>query len=40
MTAAGRDPDRALFADELRAMRKRAGLTRDDLGSRVGIPAH
>jgi transcriptional regulator with XRE-family HTH domain len=36
MTAAGRDPDRALFADELRAMRKRAGLSRDDLGGRVG----
>jgi transcriptional regulator with XRE-family HTH domain len=36
MAAAGRDPDRALFADELRAMRKRAGLTRDDLGGRVG----
>ena len=36
MTAAGRDPDRALFADELRAMRKRAGLSRDDLGGQVG----
>src|SRR5580658_9699211 len=36
MAAAGRDPDRALFADELRAMRKRAGLSRDDLGGRVG----
>lgn len=35
MTAAGRDPDRALFADELRAMRKQAGLSRDDLGARV-----
>lgn len=32
----GRDPDRALFADELRAMRKAAGLTRDELGARVG----
>jgi len=36
MAAAGRDPDRALFADELRAVRKRAGLTRDDVGGRVG----
>jgi transcriptional regulator with XRE-family HTH domain len=34
--APGRDPDRAMFADELRAMRKAAGLSRDELGARVG----
>lgn len=33
---ASRDPDRTLFADELRAMRKHAGLTRDELGARIG----
>ncbi len=34
--APGRDPDRALFADELRAVRKQAGLSRDELGAKVG----
>lgn len=34
--APGRDPDRALFADELRAMRKQANLSRDELGARIG----
>jgi len=34
--APGRDPDRALFADELRAVRKQANLSRDELGARVG----
>ena len=34
--APGRDPDRAMFADELRAMRKAADLSRDELGARVG----
>jgi|SRR5450755_640638 transcriptional regulator with XRE-family HTH domain len=36
--ASKRDPDRsalALFADELRAARERAGLSRDDLGERM-----
>jgi transcriptional regulator with XRE-family HTH domain len=37
--APNRDPDRALFADELRAMRKHAGLTREELGDRVGYSA-
>ncbi|MBV9383217.1 MAG: helix-turn-helix transcriptional regulator [Streptosporangiaceae bacterium] len=37
MAPSGRDdPDRALFADELRAMRKHAGLSRDELGERIG----
>jgi len=34
--APSRDPDRALFADELKAMRKHAGLSRDELAERVG----
>lgn len=34
--APGRDPDSALFADELRAVRKQANLTRDELGARIG----
>jgi len=34
--APSRDPDRALFADELRAMRKHAGLSRDELADRIG----
>jgi transcriptional regulator with XRE-family HTH domain len=34
--APGRDPDRALFADELRAVRKQANLSRDELGAKVG----
>jgi len=29
--APGRDPDKAMFADELRAMRKHANLSRDAL---------
>jgi transcriptional regulator with XRE-family HTH domain len=33
--APSRDPDRALFADELKAMRKQAGLSRDELAERV-----
>jgi DNA-binding XRE family transcriptional regulator len=36
--AAKRDPDRsamALFADEMRAARERAGLTQDELAARV-----
>lgn len=37
MAPSGRDdPDRALFAEELRAMRKHAGLTREELGDRIG----
>jgi transcriptional regulator with XRE-family HTH domain len=37
MAPAGRDdPDRALFADELRAMRKQAGWSRDELGDKIG----
>jgi transcriptional regulator with XRE-family HTH domain len=37
MAPSGRDdPDRALFADELRAMRKHAGLSREELGERIG----
>lgn len=35
MTAPRSDPDRALFADELRAMRKHRGWTRDELGAFV-----
>ena len=34
--APGRDPDKAMFADELRAMRKHANLSRDELGARLG----
>jgi transcriptional regulator with XRE-family HTH domain len=34
--APGRDPDWALFADELRAVRKQANLSRDELGARIG----
>lgn len=37
MTAPGRDdPDRRLFADQLKAMRAQAGLSRDELGARIG----
>jgi transcriptional regulator with XRE-family HTH domain len=35
MAASGRDMDRALFADELRAMRKHSGLNRDELAAKV-----
>jgi transcriptional regulator with XRE-family HTH domain len=31
------DPDRALFADELRAMRKHRALTRDELGALINF---
>lgn len=34
--APSRDPDRVLFADELRAMRKHAGLSRDELADHLG----
>jgi DNA-binding XRE family transcriptional regulator len=34
--APNRDPDRALFADELKAMRRHAGLSREELADRVG----
>jgi transcriptional regulator with XRE-family HTH domain len=37
MTAPGSDPDRALFAEELRAMRKQRGWTRDELGARINF---
>ncbi|WP_300608547.1 helix-turn-helix transcriptional regulator [Trebonia sp.] len=37
MTASKSDPDRALFADELRAMRKHRGWTRDELGARINF---
>ena len=37
MTAPRSDPDRALFADELRAMRKHRGWTRDELGARINF---
>jgi len=37
MTAPRSDPDRALFADELRAMRKQRGLTRDELGALINF---
>jgi transcriptional regulator with XRE-family HTH domain len=37
MTAPRSDPDRALFADELRAVRKQRGLTRDELGARINF---
>jgi len=37
VTAPGReDPDRRLFAEQLKAMREHAGLSRDELGSRIG----
>ncbi len=39
MATSGRDLDRALFADELRAMRKQAALSRDELGDRLGYSA-
>ena len=37
MTTLKSDPDRALFADELRAMRKHRGWTRDELGARINF---
>jgi len=37
MTAPRSDPHRALFADELRAMRKQRGLTRDELGAQINF---
>jgi transcriptional regulator with XRE-family HTH domain len=37
MTAPRSDPDRALFADELRAMRKQRGWSRDELGARINF---
>src|SRR5215475_7743801 len=37
MTAPRSDPDRALFADELRAMRKQRGWSRDELGERINF---
>ena len=37
MTAPRSDPDRALFADELRAMRKQRGLSRDELGALINF---
>jgi transcriptional regulator with XRE-family HTH domain len=37
MTTPRSDPDRALFADELRAMRKQRGLTRDELGALINF---
>ena len=37
MTASKSDPDRALFADELRAMRKHRGLSRDELGALINF---
>ena len=37
MTTSKSDPDRALFADELRAMRKHRGWTRDELGARINF---
>lgn len=40
MSAPGRedreDPDRRLFADQLKAMREHAGLSRDELGRQIG----
>ncbi len=37
MTPAGRDdPDRKLFADQLKAMRAKADMSRDELGARIG----
>jgi len=36
MTPSARDPDRALFADELRAMRKHAGWTQEELADKIG----
>jgi transcriptional regulator with XRE-family HTH domain len=37
MTAPRSDPDRALFADELRAMRKQRALSRDELGALINF---
>ena len=37
MAARGHDdPDRRLFADQLKAVRAQAGLSRDELGARIG----
>jgi transcriptional regulator with XRE-family HTH domain len=37
VVAPGReDPDRRLFADQLKAMREHAGLSRDELGKQIG----
>lgn len=30
------DPDRRLFADQLKAMREQAGMSRDELGRQIG----
>jgi transcriptional regulator with XRE-family HTH domain len=37
MTTPKSDPDRALFADELRAMRKQRELSRDELGAMINF---
>jgi transcriptional regulator with XRE-family HTH domain len=39
MAPSARDADRAQFAEELRAMRKQAGMSRDELGARIGYSA-
>ena len=40
MTAPGReDPDRRLFAEQLKAMREHAGVSREDLGRQIGYTA-